>query len=201
MFAISRVTQRLNDKRIDEIGSIDAGNAFVYLYRRFGPPFAGSDSYKDVCAYYIDTSLEDVQVVVRIGGDRAYLGVAAGMKVQWRYNEDRIRNGDEDTLFMKLAGEALESGIRDLLRPVYVRDVPITLLGRATESELGEYLEDEEQYENEVPRSKMAGYGIPHDLYEYPELFFEFVMLLREWGGGDIGKGMELVMEWQSNST
>jgi hypothetical protein len=38
--------------------------AFAYLWRRFGPPFYGSDPHKDLCRYILTTSDPDVWLIV-----------------------------------------------------------------------------------------------------------------------------------------
>jgi len=47
----------------------------------------------------------------------------------------------------------LYAAMRELLRPVYVRDVPITIFGRITD--------EEAEQQSDAPRSKYAGYGVP----------------------------------------
>ena len=41
---------------------IDGAKAFTYLFRRYGFPNRGSDSYKDLCAYSFHTDDKDIIV-------------------------------------------------------------------------------------------------------------------------------------------
>jgi len=59
--------------------------------------------------------------------------------------------------FGKSCETAVENVLRDLLRPVAVRDVYINVLGHA---DLGEYDEEHCRFVDEAERSYMAGYGI-----------------------------------------
>lgn len=52
---------------------IDSSKAFMYLFRRYGFPNTGSDSYKDLCAYTFHTNDKEIIVRWRIGvGDYHY---------------------------------------------------------------------------------------------------------------------------------
>ena len=46
--------------------TIDASQAFMYLFRRYGFPNIGSDDYKDLCAYAFHTDNKDIIVRWRI---------------------------------------------------------------------------------------------------------------------------------------
>lgn len=47
----------------------DSGlKAFAYLWRRFGPPWHGSDDHKDLCTYCLTTADPDVFLVLHLNG-------------------------------------------------------------------------------------------------------------------------------------
>ena len=173
------VFERIGDERIGEYGDIDSGNALVYLYRRFGFTPQGSDAYKRVCAYYVETPLKDTYLTFFIGGSQTFIG--------WTAKQNLFDRLDDDTEFAKQCKDAAEACLRDLLRPVFVRDVPITLLGKATTEELDQY--------DEAPRSRMAGYGVITECYEDPDVYFDFMKFVREQGGGDLIAGMKSILE------
>jgi hypothetical protein len=58
---------------------------------------------------------------------------------------------------MRLVNNALLTAMMELLRPVFVRDCPLTILGRCADG-------DVPQYEGgAAPCSKYAGFGIPEE--------------------------------------
>jgi hypothetical protein len=194
--------------------------AFAYLYRRFGPPFCGSDNYKDICAYELTT--DDPKVFLWIHPKASGLPYSIGYLAAEELREERMkplydynakweewwlkRNGinpDEFNDLPKKRKETLSSrfcrdrhkikliglanaelgpppypgrsdknwkedpdsvryrvniavfnALKELLRPVYVRDVPINILGRCgSERSLG--------FRRPAKESKYAGFGIP----------------------------------------
>lgn len=199
--------------------------AFAYLYRRFGPPFCGSDDHKDICGYQLTT--DDPKVFLRIYPKASGLEYSVGYLaaeelhkermeplIEWgekfenwwvaRWQKDHQEDDFEKFLewpkekqeelqdlywserykkeVMDLAkidiGEfpnlhsskhwreeeknsvkyrvniALFNALKELLRPVYVRDVPINILGRCEpETKLG--------FRKPANHSKYAGFGVP----------------------------------------
>lgn len=180
MFSLTNIIQKLNDDRIDDIASIDSGKAFVYLYRRFGFTASGSDGQKEVCDYVIPTSHPEVFVVIHIGATRAYLGVTSTREAHRRYTQEELGSLGVATVYMQQIHQAVEDCLRDLLRPVRVRDVAINLLGVVPDADVND----------EAERSPAAGYGVPGDCYREPGLFFDFVKWVREQGDGDFVAGM-----------
>ena len=200
--------------------SRDSGlTAFAYLWRRFGPPWLGSDEHKDLAAYYLTTEDPEVYLSVTPSGSPlvyavGYLStadiideyrvpwvkwetalwrhwVAQHPEIDWpnqaewpedrraevldsfyadRYREEWYKAaiaavGDAPKRshpnewrtaggICQRVNQALYSAIQDLLRPVYVRDVPLNLLGVCN---------SRETYGESVDPSPFAGYGVPKE--------------------------------------
>jgi len=187
MLRFSIIVKRVGDPRVGGLGNVPAGPAFLYLYRRFGFPSSGSDAYKEVCAYYLPLSIkEDVFLRVFMGGRHAWLGIAMSHEVRDALIDQSLDNNvhDEDTELGRQILDAAEAVFRDLFRPVFVRDIPINLLGEAEVAEGAE-----------VERSPMAGYGVPTGCYENPGLFLETMGKIGDLGGGSIPEGLQKVLE------
>lgn len=50
----------------EELGDVNWGVLHTYMTRRFGPPNVGSDSYKDIARWIIDTPMDGLHVSVNI---------------------------------------------------------------------------------------------------------------------------------------
>lgn len=155
-------------------------SAFAYLWRRFGPPFSGSDDYKDICRYILTTPDKQVFLTITICPGSLNRGVGylvqkslyaefmapasewykkterwfvernpslSGEKLSeayfnWLSSPQRIidvgnvpldplpdenwRGGSE---IMIRVNTALLTSMKELLRPVWVRDEPINVFG------------------------------------------------------------------------
>jgi hypothetical protein len=55
----------LSDDAEEITGKLNAGDTFVYLFRRFGYPRFGWDGYKELVQYHITTPMEGVVLTVR----------------------------------------------------------------------------------------------------------------------------------------
>lgn len=73
--------------------------------------------------------------------------------------------------------EALRATMKDLMRPVLVRDVPIDATGK------------EKTAGRAVAHAKCAGYGIPPEFLMKPEQFATFTQEVAKLGDGDLAKG------------
>lgn len=145
----------------------DYGHAFAYLWRRFGPPQAGSDPYKDLCYYYLSTAADGVVLMVSPKSGASY---SFGFLLQpdlfetcCKAEVDNRGTGRKEAECPVKSPilESLQSAMEELKRPTYVRDVLINIEGPVAdgyEDELAEY-------------NQYAGYGI---LPEYFERFSEF---------------------------
>ncbi|WP_034340287.1 hypothetical protein [Deinococcus misasensis] len=113
---------------------VEYGNLLAYLIRRFGYTKCGSDDHKEICAYLLNTPREDVFIRV---------GVRAGREVWWDFSAYvsnatwleyiGARQDGKGQEFLKDHVKAVARAVKELQRPVYVRDVPISPLGRLTE--------------------------------------------------------------------
>jgi hypothetical protein len=191
--------------------------AFAYLWRRFGPPWHGSDNYKDLVAYYLTTPDPDVFLWLHPNGSglKYAVGYIANVKIRdemdapiikwekdfenWWWKESQVKHPEwagwkkwtkkrkeiagheywEDRMkktvirkaekeigkfprrphvhldgwkkagpIVKRVNEALVAAMKELLRPVYVRDCPMNILGSCGESN------------DAAKRSIYAGYGM-----------------------------------------
>ena len=190
--------------------------AFSYLWRRFGPPWHGSDDHKDLAGYVLstphpsiflsifpsaspleygvgylitnslseelcvpmrawETAFESWWLVTRAGPDDKHTLIAGeGMTPAQRdtlsnhFWNDRttstvvqeaekaigpyprhLRKGGDATVC-----DAIRATLEELLRPVFIRDVAINILGKVAD----DALEGEE-----AERSIYAGYGVPKE--------------------------------------
>lgn len=188
MLRFSIIVERVGDPRVGRLGDVPAGPAFLYLFRRFGFPASGSDAHKEVCVYYFPLAVEGTFLRVFVGGRHAWLGIALSPEVHNALIDQAVgtRVRDERTELGQQILDAAEVVFRDLFRPVFVRDIPINLLGEVTE---------EAKVGAVVERSQMAGYGVPRGCYDNPVLFLEAVREIRDLGGGSIPEGLQKVLE------
>lgn len=181
MIDVDGIAQKV-DPRFGDNAFIPAAPAFMYLYRRFGFTDYGCDSYKSVCCYRIETKETGLYVLAKIGGFCS-LGWTAKRKL-YDLLYDRHRE-DWKELMMKCS-TAIEDCVRDLTRPIMVRDVSITIFGEST-------AEDDKRPICE--HSPMAGYGVPTGAYAEPDLFIDFMHFVRKFGNGNMSDGMKSLMK------
>ena len=201
----------------------DSGlTAFAYLWRRFGPPWWGSDSHKELVTYYLGTPVCDVVLGMHLSGSR--LGLNVGYLIT-HDRENRARNtkaigaweeqfegwwirmkldeesraflhsnpADDDPQLKEISGQfwdarydhevveeaeafvgpfpgrvrqasvyishAITAALEELLRPVYIRDVPVTILGCLDERSPCWHPGNAHYAEP----SRYAGYGVPQE--------------------------------------
>ena len=88
---------------------------------------------------------------------------------------------------------AFEEALRDLLRPVFVRDVPINIMGKVEPV----WSDKKEAYDIDLDLVKphwTAGKGMVLEPYRDHDLFLDFLHVTRERGGGDLFAGMKLAL-------
>lgn len=88
MLSLTKLTTKVFGVQREELSAIPAGPAFVYLWRRYGPPNTGSDEYKELCRYYFQV-MPGVQLHVSLNASRAWITPAYGMDVEERYRSER----------------------------------------------------------------------------------------------------------------
>ncbi len=143
--------------------SWDYGSAFAYLWRRFGPPFEGSDPHKDLVSYFLTTDMKGVLLYVRpcVSASTSFGYSATRQRRRKLFIEDthalwrRQKGNDFKTPRADRVGRALERAMEELKRPTNVRDWLINIQGRCDDSSL-----------RCVAPSKLAGYGITPDYFD-----------------------------------
>jgi hypothetical protein len=129
------------------------GNAFAYLFRRFGET-APFDWHKELCTYNLTTPDPEVGFWLKCSPGSS--GLQPGYWLSGPL-ADAIMESDHRKRFdwplanpahgihgghvppagtlSRRAHDAIEAGMRDLLRPVFIRDMPITIIGPATDED------------------------------------------------------------------
>jgi hypothetical protein len=134
-----------------ELGEIDVayGNAFSYLFRRFGAPLHECDTEKSIAAYYLTTAHTDVGLRVIIGGEYASIGYALSPQGQNIIQAEEAwlarRNMKNKT---KIFSELRKSGLIKLRNDEENRQSLLLIQEKMTERNITIY-------------SGYGGYGIP----------------------------------------
>jgi len=122
---------------------------YPYLWRRFGPPWLGSDPHKELAVYYLSTRIDGLWLAASCR--------AVELTLCFRAVYD-ARQHCRFPVSQRVVNEAVQEcraelvwAMRDLLRPVFVRDVAINLFGRIARNA---------RRLPTCPRSPYAGYGL-----------------------------------------
>lgn len=143
MFSVAEIAQPqfVNDG----LARIPGGAAFIYLFRRYGPPHYYS--HKTVAGYELEFT-PGAFLDFSIKHETCWLGVTAVDKVRREYetqaNETR---GRAYTPFCADIHTAFRTCLADQLRPVSVDGEPINIFGPGE----FEFDEETETWKNEVP--------------------------------------------------
>ena len=172
---------------------LHGSDLFTYCFRRFGYPSIGWDNHKELVRYRVTTPESDVFLEIRphMGTDSSNLmfGYVITEEIEEEYHALLIagrRFEWEDQPTYERVAEALSAAISDLLRPVYVRDVPINCYGR---------MDDSEEFElEEVEPYHAAGYPIPSCFLKDTKRYESFTDALITQGDGDMDKGIDRVI-------
>ncbi len=180
--------------------NIKGGQLFAYLFRRFGYPSWAWDSDKELTHYCLTTPLEDVFLTVcpAMGGD--YSGGYDCTELMFGYCIERSIEEEYHTLYRQrkldewetsprytACVKALKAALRDLLRPVYVRDVPINCYGRVMDESFKGFPAEVEPYH-------AAGYSFPRTLFRDTDRYEQFWDALRTLGNGSADTGIDTVI-------
>jgi hypothetical protein len=180
--------------------NLRGGQLFAYLFRRFGYPSWAWDDDKDLTHYCLTTPLEDVFLTVRPCMDGDYPDgydctelmfgycIERSIEEEYRafYMQRKLDEWETSPRYVTCIG-AFEAALRDLLRPVYVRDVPINCYGRIMdESFKGLGLS--------VKPYHAAGYAIPRAFFKSTDRWEHFVHALNTLGNGSFDKGIDAVI-------
>lgn len=142
----------------------DYGHAFAYLYRRFGPPFWGSDDYKELVCYELITSHKDIILTIspKFSVRRSF-GYGVTTKLNEKLDMERVNNNIKrrlrETLHLEVKNyveKMLTKAMMELKKPVSIRDSLINIEGKI----------DSSQRDCIKQYSELAGYGITPDYYD-----------------------------------
>jgi len=103
----------------------------AYLYRRFGPPFYGSDEHKAIACWILTTGTPDLWFWVSCKASA--LRHCFGVMLTYALSAELDCEPPDGPRVIACRLELVEC-YRELLRPVFVRDIPINLLGRCDPS-------------------------------------------------------------------
>ncbi len=144
------------------------GTACAYLLRRFGPAHYGCDPYKELTHYMLTTEMEGVLLSVRPGCSVAtsfgyYLSediYEATIDADFKDRQKKsLADAINDCPVRKPVANALREAIKELKRPVNVRDWVFNIVRRIPDNELLDNIKLAEY-------SNIAGYGVIPEYYE-----------------------------------
>lgn len=141
----------------------DYGHAFAYLWRRFGPPLEGCDSYKELVGYILTTGMKGVLLYISPKphastsfGYFATKQITWKLRTEWAYVLWRERKGDKvKTPRADRIKRAIKQAMEELKRPTNVRDWLINIQGLVDDCA-----------PNKVEPSEYAGYGIAKEYFD-----------------------------------
>lgn len=155
-----------------------AATAYLYLCRRFGPPPTGCDGHKEFGQWFLTTPNE--RVVVSVYPRASSIGVGV-----------MVPDGDERDFWQppRPIVSAVVAALRDLLRPVSLRDSWLNVAGPCDPPECDEATGERA---GEAPVFRWAGYGVEPDYWrrfeEAPVRTIDLqpgdVVWLGEWHAG-----------------
>lgn len=182
--------------------SLRGGQLFTYLFRRFGYPSWGWDEYKTLVQYCITTPADGVflTIIPYMGDDyegagndpintELMFGYLIAKEIEDEYysfvRQGKYQEWEESSRY-KTCVKAFEVAIRDLLRPVYIRDVPINCYGR---------IYDEKFTLPSTDHYHAAGYPIPTVFFKDIKRWEAFTDALITIGNGSMDVGIDNVIK------
>lgn len=141
------------------------GTACAYLLRRFGPAHYGCDPYKELTHYMLTTKMEGVLLTVRPGSSVStsfgyYLNneiYEATLEADYKDRQPNRWETVKNCPVRAPVAEALREAIKELKRPVNVRDWFFNIIRRIPDDELANM--------EVVEYSDLAGYGVIPEYY------------------------------------
>jgi len=128
------------------------GSLFAYMYRRFGITEHESGTHDEIATWFITTPIETVALCVSPH--------PTGIEWSFRYAiESGVYNDNE---FPEAVRLALIDAMKDLLVPVFVRDILINASGVVEPEIDNERWEEDEVYDE----WEHAGLGVPVTFFE-----------------------------------
>lgn len=148
------------------------GTACAYLLRRFGPSHWGCDSFKDLTNYVLTTQMDGVLLTVRPGCSIStsfgyYLDTEIynkSMKAEFDARKPKEYIAISDCAIRNPIAKVLIEAMKELKRPVNVRDWYFNIVGRVRDKDL-QYNEKDENI-GTVTYSDLAGYGIVPEYFD-----------------------------------
>lgn len=182
----------------DILGDVRGGQLFAYLFRRFGYSNSGWDEHKELTYYLLTTPMDTVflSVCPYMAGDyrcaysdrtRHMFGYCISQEIEEQFYTIPASKHRESELYQHVS-KALEDAIRDLIRPVFIRDIAINCYGRVPDEEL-------DVLPRETERCNEAGYGIPADFFADMDRYDKFLDAMVKLGQGDFGNGMQWAID------
>jgi hypothetical protein len=179
------------------------GQLFAYLFRRFGYPNIGWDEHKNLVSYRITTPMRHVflEITPYMGSDDpdSVENPFNGSVLMFGYCVEKsiedefytcLKSGNYNIWFdhscYREVTNAFEETMRNLLRPVHVRDVPINCYGKVDESK---------KMLSHVDAYHAAGYPIPRPFFKSADRWEQFTDALIILGNSNMEKGIEAVIE------
>ena len=131
--------------------AVPAFAAFAYCWRRFGPPWIGSDEIKELVCYVLHTPHPDVFVTLSLSASplQYAVGYLVAPAVQ---ATEAVRAREQGSALVR---DALAATLTECLRPVFIRDIAINVLGKVPDI----FFHTDQR--DVCPASVYAGYGIP----------------------------------------
>lgn len=162
----------------------DYGHAFAYLWRRFGPPIFGCDSYKELAQYILTTKKKGVWLTCSPKPSSwVSFGMGLSSEVYQEIAKDLSGRRENWNELIEEVYERLLWAIEELKRPTNVRDWCINIEGQ---------VKDADRKEEPLEYSSKAGFGI---IDEYFDRFKK-----TEAPAASGVKGHEKAQEAQNNS-
>ena len=171
-----------------------------YLFRRFGYPFTGCDSDKQIAQYIITTPLPDIFLSLSVKAGYIDFGYCIpndlfqmAMEIASLHHEEIYCSEleKEKNERYKLAHEALRASIKDLLRPIILRDCAFNIVGDVTDEVWAMYPEP-----IETRKTAWCGLWQVAKLYETTDGFealYKLLKAIKKSADGDLIAGMNKI--------
>ena len=110
-------------------------------------------------------------------------------QVEERIQQEYERwNDAPDGSALKRVGNAVEATFQDFLFPTYIQDVELNIRGYCRGENAIRFSDKKLE---EMSYSNMAGYAFPIEWFDDPELYTTLYTTIREFGQGDMKRGLE----------
>ena len=186
-----------SDEVINILGDND--HSFRYLFRRFGYPMHGYDGRKSLCEFVINTPTPFVKLEIRVSGSNMYFSRCISPELEKELRNEALTFNNRNPVkwtYQHLALQALYTTVKDLLKPVQIRDVYLNINGEYQPKHSDE---DGEPLEPIAKKSPMSGYGIGHVAValggDNKGVWWQLMEKIEKIGEGDFDVGTERVLK------